>query len=430
MKFPNMTTIRQKFPREGLVDVRKTVRRVIADASIAEKIGPGQRVGITVGSRGISNIVPILQEVVEAVRRAGAIPVLLAAMGSHGGGTEEGQRAVLSGLGITGESVGAPVMTSADSVPVGKLQDGMTVLVSKVALTCDAIIVVNRVKPHTSFHGPTESGLHKMLAIGLGGPEGAAALHSKGALELPRLIPAAARVIMKRLPIILGLAILEDAYDDTKQIVAVPPHGFLETEKKLLEEAKKTLPTLPVDALDMLIIESMGKIYSGTGMDTNVIGRLRITGLPEPDKPYIKRIVILDLASGSEGNGNGMGLADFTTRKFLNKVNFKTTYKNVFTSTFVQRAMVPVTLETDKQTIAAALRSLGDIDTTAARVARIHNTLHLEELQVSEALLPELEGNPGIEVISSAEEMAFDSEENLLPMTWDKQETDIKSAKK
>jgi len=416
MKLPQMVDIKQSFPHQRLEDVTGTVNQELRRSGLAERIKPGQRVGITAGSRGITNITGILAAVVEFIKSLDAQPEIIAAMGSHGGGTGDGQRQILEALKITPDNVGAPVRTGAECRQVGVLDGGIPVYVTEIARQCDAIVVVNRVKEHTAFHGPAESGLQKMITIGLGGPEGARTLHRSGAAELHRIIPAAARLIMEHLPVVMGLAILEDAYKDTMKITALPPEQFVAGEEELLKEARKILPRLPVDNLDLLIVEKMGKNYSGTGMDTNVIGRMRVMGVHEPESPRIRHIAVLDLTDESHGNANGVGLADFTTRRLVKKINWDITIKNVLTSTFTKRAMQPITLPDDRAAIEAALESLGYVQPGEARVIQIKNTLQLAGMRVSTPLLSELRQKQNVEIVGQPEEMAFDWTGRLAPL--------------
>jgi hypothetical protein len=398
LKLPELVPIKQNFPHHGLTDIPGTLRRVLAAGGLGRLVKPGRRVAVTAGSRGIANIVLILATMVEEIKKLGAEPRILAAMGSHGGGAEEGRLKVLAGLGITPAAVGAPVDAGADPVQAGVLPQGLPLCYNRLALTYDAIIVVNRVKPHTSFHGPAESGLQKMVAVGLGGPAGASALHSRGASALPEVIPAAARALMEIIPVVLGVAILEDAHENTAGLVAVDPADFGPAESRLLNRAWSLLPRLPVEQLDLLIVDHIGKDISGTGMDTNVIGRLRIQGLPEPSAPVIRRIVALDLSPGTRGNAYGIGLADFTTRHLVDKIDFPATCLNAMTSTFLQRVMLPMTLDTGRAAVETALNSLGNTGPGGARVARISDTRRLDRLEVSANLLPELAINPLVEI--------------------------------
>lgn len=407
MQLPKMITVKQYFPHYRLDDVASVVRKELRRSGLADRIKPGQVVGITAGSRGITNITTILAEVVSFIKSLNARPEILAAMGSHGGGTADGQRKVLEMLNITEAKVGAPVRTCAECRQIGMIKQHIPVYVTEIALRCDAIIVVNRIKPHTAFHGPAESGLQKMMTIGLGGPEGAKTIHRSGATELHLVIPAAAKFIMKKLPIVMGLAILEDAHKDTMKITCMPPEQFTSCEEDLLNEARSVFPSLPVKELDLLIVEKMGKNYSGTGMDTNVIGRMRIAGVPEPKYPRIQRIVVLDLAEESHGNATGIGLADFTTRRLVEKIDWDATITNVITSTFVMRAMQPITLPDDRSAIEVALQSLGNVDPQDARVIHIKNTLQLASMRASTALLPELRQNNAVKTEGIPMELEF-----------------------
>ncbi|AGL00950.1 lactate racemase domain-containing protein [Desulfoscipio gibsoniae] len=414
MQFPTMQDIKLTFPHHALPDVARAVREQLMHSNLKDCLVPGQRVGITAGSRGINNIVTILKEVITYIKELSAEPLIIAAMGSHGGGTADGQKAILSSLGITPAAIGAPVYTGSACRPVGSLEDSVPLYATEIACQCDAIIVINRIKPHTSFHGPAESGLQKMLAIGLGGPRGAKAIHSFGARLLPRLIPSAARIIMQKLPVVMGLAILEDAHEDTMQIVALKPDRFVSGEQQLLSKARSIMPCLTIDHLDLLIVEYIGKNFSGTGMDTNIIGRMRIHGVPEPTNPDIQRIVALDISKESGGNATGIGLADFTTQRLVGKINMESTILNVMTSTFIQRAMLPITLPDDRAAISIALNSIGNIPPASARVMQIKNTLHLNIMRVSENLLPELRDNPLVETTGPSITMQFDGYNNLL----------------
>jgi len=414
MDFPKLIKISLMFPKLGLSDAGLETGIVLRSSSLSRNIKPGMKVGITAGSRGIRNISKILREVVGYVKYLGGIPVLLAAMGSHGGGSPAGQRKLLESLGITEKNMGAPVVCSVDCVEIGRAFYGRVFMNSK-ALECDAVILVNRIKPHTSFHGEYESGLLKMLVVGLGGPSGAASFHRCPTASLSRAVAEGAAVALRHVRVILGLAVLEDAYDDTRMLVPVFPEQLFELERRLLEESRKHLPGLPSGDLDLLIVDEIGKNFSGTGMDTNVIGRLRIQGVPEPESPRIKRILVLDVAPGAHGNAYGIGLADFTTTRLVEKMDRGAIYLNAVTSTFVQRAMIPLTCQNDMEAVKSALKSLGTVDTRDARIIRIHNTLHLNEMLVSESVFRDLSHLPSIQIMGPPEEISFDRSGNLLP---------------
>ncbi|MTI85359.1 MAG: DUF362 domain-containing protein [Firmicutes bacterium] len=408
MELPLMALVRQNFPGEHIKNIEEQVLRQLQGAGLHNRIQAGQKIGITAGSRGITNIVRILHTVVKAVKATGACPLLIPSMGSHGGGTTEGQLAILHKLGINAEIVGAEIWPETNTTVVGYIENNIPIHVNKAALECDGVIVINRVKPHTSFHGPVESGIHKMIAVGLGGPSGAEAIHRQGAPALPEIIPAMATKIMRHINLIMGLAIIENSYEKTRKIAAVLPEELADKEGALLEEARRTMPSLPLTDIDLLIIDQMGKNFSGTGMDTNIIGRLRIQGLPEPESPRIKRIAVLDLSPETDGNANGIGLADFTTRRLVDKINFPATYKNNITSTFTQRAMIPITMDNDREVVNTALKSIGLVNPGQARVVRVRNTLHLAEIQVSESIMEEVLSVPHVELIGNPAPMQFD----------------------
>lgn len=410
-----MFTIRQTFPDKRLSSVEQITNRTLEEANLKSFLNPGESVAITAGSRGITNIVKIIKSIAGFVAGCGCHPSVIASMGSHGGGTVVGQMEILKGVGITPESIGAPVLASDESRPLAG-ENGRLFYVNALAFQFDHIIVVNRIKPHTSFHGPVESGLLKMLAVGLGGPEGASRIHGLGIRELPFVIPEAAAVVMKHIPVTLGLAILEDSHDNTMKVQAVLPRNLPETEESLLEEARRHLPGLPFDDIDVLVVDEIGKVFSGTGMDTNVIGRLKIQGVPEPVKPNIKRIVALGLAPGTKGNAYGIGLADFTTKRLVDGINREAMYLNAITSNFVQRAMIPMTLPDDISAIRAAVKSLGDVEMDKIRMVRIKNTLNLEYLMVSGSLLPEASANPSVCIPKEPSAMAFDKNNIIIPL--------------
>lgn len=407
MELPLMYRARLKFSDERVADPAREVRDSLVEASFLKRAGQGGRIGVTVGSRGIKCLVPVVQAVVRFLEETGFCPVIIPAMGSHGGGTAEGQREVLASLGITPESMGVPVMACGEAVQIGEISPDLPVYVNRETLSCDGIVVVNRVKPHTSFHGPVESGLMKMLAVGLGNPQGAAVMHKYGPAGLRQNIPRVAGYIIKQLPVLFGVAIVENAYDQPAIIAGVEPEDFYQKEQLLLEKARSLMPSLPFDDIDLLVVGKMGKCYSGTGMDTNVIGRLRIQGEPDPERPRIKRIAVLDLDERSGGNATGIGLADFTTDRLLAKVNWEATYLNVLNTTFVQRAMVPVHFPDDREVVTRALDSLGVWNPREVRVVVIKNTLELEELAFSEALLNEALTRPDLMVDRSASPLSF-----------------------
>jgi hypothetical protein len=414
MQLPRMTKVKQRFAATKLDDVATSVRQTLAEAGLQELIQSGQRIAVSSGSRGITNIPLITRTVIDCVKEAGGKPFLLPAMGSHGGANPAGQKEVLASYGIDEASMGCPVEATMDVVEVGRLADDTPVLLNRLAWEADGVILINRIKPHTSFRGRFESGLMKMMTIGLGSHKGATIAHSQGAEGLARLIPAWGAEILAKAPIRLGLAIVENAYEQTARVEALRPEQFTSREPHLLEEARASMPRIMVQGVDLLIVEELGKNISGTGMDTNIIGRMLLPGVKEPDSPGVARIVALALTDESHGNANGVGLADIITRRFYEQIDFKATYANVFTTTFLNRANIPVIMESDREAIEAALDVQRLEKTEKARVVRIKNTLDVGEIEVSETLWREFADHPDLEQAGELADMRFDAQGRLI----------------
>lgn len=399
--------VEQQFHAPRLADVQGKVRTELQQLGRNSNL-KGKRIAVTAGSRGIQSIVPVLQTVIEFLKEQGADPFIVPAMGSHGGGTAEGQLKMLASLGITEDSMGVPLRATTEVVEVGQ-HNGIPVYQNRNAFESDGIVVVNRIKTHTSFKSNLESGLSKMLVVGLGNPTGAANIHRFGVEGMKTLIEPMARVILEKTPVLFGLAIIENAEESTADIVGVQPGSWVEQEAELLNQSKLLMPSLSFKNIDVLIVEEMGKCYAGTGMDTNVIGRTRIHGQPEPDTPGVNRIVVLDLAEASHGNATGIGLADITTEQLVKKIDAKATYLNVMSATFVMRAMIPMTAPTEEKAIGWAIRSLGENDPQQLRVVRIPHTLHLQHMWVSDALLQEAETMAHIKLLNQQKTIQFDT---------------------
>lgn len=408
---PPMLPVRQRMSVRPIRNVPQAMEAALDGLRLTGRVRQGMRIGIPVGSRGIAQIPLLLRTVIDYVRRLGAEPVLVAAMGSHGGGTAAGQQAVLTALGVTEPAVGAPIICNTEAVAVARSPDGEPVWFDSVLARCDGLLVVNRVKPHTSFHGPLESGLTKMLVVGCGKAEGARQFHRLGAPRLAGRLQEFGQLLLERLPVLGGVAVLENGRDEIEALEPVAPDGWLESEERLLARARALLPGLPVEQLDLLVVDEMGKNIAGTGMDTNVIGRIGIRGMPEVG-PRIERVVVLDLTEESHGNANGMGLADLVTRRLASKVDFAATYLNCLTATFLERAKLPMVMETDQAAIRAALQSLGDPPEPA--IIRIRNTLALERMLVSPAVLARLAGAAQVEVVGEPVPWRF-AEDGSLP---------------
>lgn len=380
-----------------LNDIAGEVARELAASAVS--IAPGSRIAIAVGSRGIQNLRLIVRETVGWVLSQGGIPFIVPAMGSHGGATAAGQRHILESYGIKQEETGAPVVSSMEAEELPRAELEVPVYFDREALSAAGTIVINRVKPHTDYHGVHESGLAKMVAIGLGKEMQARILHSHGVRGLRDLMPEVARQSLRHNNVILGLGIVENRNDETLLVKAVAAQDLMEKDQELLVIARSSMPSLPVEDLDILIIDQIGKNISGLGLDPNVIGRLKISGEAEPDCPRIKMIVVRDLSRESHGNACGIGLADIMTRSLFDQIDFGSTYGNIITSGFFERGKMPLVAESDLQAMQWAVRGSGVLDAGEARIIRIRDTLHLEEMQVSPSLLEEISGTGDFKVM-------------------------------
>ncbi|MBI1277708.1 MAG: DUF2088 domain-containing protein [Anaerolineaceae bacterium] len=394
---PQLCAVRRRLPSGEEVNIRAQIRHEWERLNLAEQV-KGKSIALGFGSRGVARIDEIAREMVAMVKASGGDPFIVPAMGSHGGATPAGQIEVLSGLGITEESAGCPIRATMETVILGHTGRGQPVHFDRFAAEADGYMICNRIKIHTDFHGPHESGLIKMLGIGMAKEIGAASLHDHGVVGLRDYMPENARLVLQNTHFMAGFGVVEDGYHRPVHLEAFTKSNVEIGEKRLLDLARSLMPRLPVDDIDVLIIDFMGKDISGAGMDTNVIGRWRIPGEPEPETPRIKAIVILDLTEASHGNAIGTGLADFTTRRLLDKIDFPVTTKNAFTSGFLMRGNLPMVFATDAEAIDAALTSVFRANPQAhggARVMRIRSTLDLEQIWVSATLLDEVTASDG-----------------------------------
>ena len=418
MSLPRMVRLRQTFEASRVNDIPSEVERQLATLNLGQQVKPGQTVAITAGSRGIANIAIIIKAACDHVRRIGGKPIIVPAMGSHGGGTAEGQRQIVEGYGVTEAFTGAEIRASMETVIVDTTPQGIPVHFDKHAFGCDHVLVVGRIKPHTGFVGPVESGLHKMMLIGLGKHEGAKIYH-RAILDYSflEIIRAVADVVLKKCKVIGGLGVVENAYDETGLIAAVAPNDFFTRESELLTLAKKWLPRLPFANTQLLIIDEIGKNISGTGMDTNVIGRkYNDHAATANDDVSVKRIFVRGLTEATHGNATGIGIAEFTNTRTINQVDRRITAINCLTGGHPTAAMLPIAFDTDRDVIQAALPTLGLVEPTNAKVVQIANTLHLGEVLVSEAYLPEIAQRPDLAIIDGPFEMPFDADGNLRPV--------------
>ena len=413
MNLPKMYRIRQNFDDTRIENIRETVTLELERLSWS-LIRPGDRVAITAGSRGISDIAEILGSIVNFLRGLGADPFLFPAMGSHGGATAEGQVAMLEQLGVSEASVNAPILSSMEATEIGVTDNQMPVFVDRNALAADHIVVVNRIKSHTKFKAPLESGLMKMMAIGMGKQKGAELYH-KAAVKHTffKIITEAARLVLTKAPVICAVGILENAYGETAKITALKSGEIESGEKDLLNLSKKMMAKLPFNEIDLLIVDEMGKDISGIGVDPNITGRNRDLLGVFPHPVHVKRLLVLDLTAKSKGNAAGIGLADITTQRLVDKIDYAVTYKNCITGISPEKAAVPMHFKTDRQAIEVALSCIGLIAPEDSKIVRIKNTLHLDTVEVSEAYAQRLPDRPDLEIISGPNALQFNQQDNL-----------------
>ncbi len=415
VKLPRMIKIRQKFDpshiaAEALAGV---VRQQLERSAVADTVKPGMRIGITSGSRGVANVALITKTIAEFLKERGAEPFVFPAMGSHGGATAQGQRKIIESYGVTQEYVGCPILATMDTVQVGvRPSDGKPVFVDKYAYEADGIILCGRIKAHTAFRGPYESGLMKMAVIGMGKQHGAEQVHESGFDNMGRLMPEVARVIFDNTKILFGVGMIENAFDQTCKVAALTPDEIWEQEPGLLTEAKSRMGRIYFDHIDVLVVDRIGKDISGDGMDPNITGRF---ACPRTASGGIdtQRIVVLGLTEATHHNANGIGMADITTRRIVEDMDMDETYPNAVTSTVLEVVKIPFVTENDRTAVKLGVRTCNEIDKENPRVIRIRDTMHVEEIQISEALLDEARENPAIEIIGEPEEWEFDGNGNL-----------------
>ena len=412
IELPRMVRVRQRFIHPSAVDVAEEIRGQFQAKRILDQVRPGQTVAITVGSRGIVNQLTAVRTIVSELKNVGAVPFIVPAMGSHASATAEGQEAMIRGMGYTPEATGAPIRATMETVEIAQTPDGMPVLVDKNAWEADWLIVMNRVKPHVCFRGEYESGLMKMITIGLGKQKGADIAHNLGFGYMAEHIPNIAKAALQHLRVLCAVGLVENAYHETAICRVLYKDEIAQEEPKLLLKAKEFVPRLYFDKLDVLIIDEIGKNISGAGFDTNVVGRYHSAWIH--GGPVITRVAILDLSKETKGNANGLGMADFTTRRAVEKFDFVQTYPNTLTATLTGGVKIPMTLPNDLQAIQSCLKTVNLPDYHQATMVRIRNTLCLDEIEISESLLPAVSEDERFEVISEPYVWTFDEEGNLF----------------
>lgn len=406
IELPGLALVEQDIDSPpGLADIRAAVEETLRNVEL-----PSGSVAVGVGSRGVGRIGEVVAALVGVLKEAGAEPFVVPAMGSHGASTAEGQAEVLAHLGVDEETAGCPVRATMESVRIGETEAGIEVYMDRNAYEADAVVVVNRIKPHTAFRGTVESGPTKMLAIGLGKQRGAHSIHSAGWENIHRTIPEAARVAVESGKVAFGLAILENAEEEPYKVAAIPAGELEESEAPLLEEAKRNLPKLPFSEIDVLVVDEIGKNISGDGADPNVTGRYPTTAAS--GGPEVERMVFLGLTPETDGNANGLGMADVVTERLASEVDRPATYMNALTSTTPAPVKLPMVMPDDRSAIAAALAMCAGVTPEEARLVRIKNTLELRKMWVSKALLDEVEETEGIRVLEDPQPINFDGDDS------------------
>ncbi len=408
VRIPRMARIRQLFDASCIENVQTVLRAELEQKTVGCENLAGKRVAVTVGSRGIPHLEKIVRTTVDWLKERGAQPFLVPAMGSHGNATAEGQLEIVKSYGITEESMGVPILSSMDVVWLGSLDDGTPIYCDRCAAEADGLVLLNKIKPHTDFKGTHESGLAKMMAIGLGNHKGASMFHMMGMDTFPERLPKVAEIFLKTLPVLFGIGVVQNAYDHLCVVEVVPAAGLLEREAELLEIAKSRMGKFKFDDIDVLIVDEIGKNISGAGLDPNIVGRNFSRNLNGVLR--LKKLFIRGLTEETHHIGIGISLADITTRRCLNSIDFSAVWANAVTATVIQAGAIPMYTENDRDALLLAIRTCNGIDFDRARVVRIKNTLELTEFEVSEALLDELRGRSDIQILCEPQEMRFDTD--------------------
>jgi len=417
MLYPDMFAVRQAFSRAGETDVSAAVQRELQKVLAANRIKPGARIAIAVGSRGIRNLALMVRTLVKSLKDHGAHPFIFPAMGSHGGGTPEGQAKVLQHYGISEDMMGCPIVSEMETVQIGRSAGGFPVFLDRNASRADHVIALNRVKSHTEFKGEVESGIMKIMLIGMGKQEGARYYHKAFSDHgFDHLVESLAQVVIDRAKILCALAVVENAHGDTALVQALLPKDIVASERSLLRRAKELAPKLPFDEIDVLIVDEMGKNISGSGMDTNVLGRFYNFVAKEPLRPRIKRIYVRDLTPESGGNATGIGLADFAHRALVDKADLRITAINCVTAGNPEKARIPIVCQSDREALNFCFDTIGLTEPADARVVRIRNTLRLAAVDISRALAIEAGQRPDLEIVAGPSPLEPDGSGSLGPM--------------
>lgn len=418
IKIPRFVPVKYHIPVGEIEEkeIPALLEKLFEERELSKRIKRGKTAAIAVGSREINHIDVIVKSVIEILKKHGVEPFIIPAMGSHGGATAEGQRAIIEGYGVTEKAMGVPIRASMETVEIGISENGIPVHIDRYADEADYIIPVGRIKPHTDFRGKIESGLMKMLTIGCGKQFGANICHTKGFPQMSENVTKIAREIIRKKEIVFGVGIIEDAFHGTYQLAVIPGEQIEAEEEKLLLQAKKLVPGIPFEKVDVLVLNEIGKDISGAGMDSNITGRSSMMGVW---KPYIERIAVLDLSEKSHHNGCGIGGADVTTRRFFEKMDFETSYPNAITSHDPSSMKIPPVMPSDKNAVQMAIQTCFHVEQeTGCKIVWMKNTLHFNPFYISEALLGEAESNSQIEILGSTREVMFDEKGNIDLLSW------------
>jgi len=415
MELPKVALVEHRFDPQKIEDIPAEVSRQLRVLRLQDRIRQGDTVAVTAGSRGVSNIGIITKTIVDELKRVGARPFIFPSMGSHGGATAEGQIKVLEGYGITESRMGCPILSTMEVAYLGDAEDGFPIYVDTYAMEADHIVVVNRIKPHTKFDGLIESGLMKMMAIGMGNQTGARYYHQAAVrLTFQRILETVGREVLRKCPVLCGVGIVENGYDQTCLIKALLPEEIPKGEEALLVIAKKRMARLPFHDIDVLVIDEIGKNISGTGMDINVTGRNRDILGDYTTSPRVGRIFVRDLTGETEGNALGIGLADFTATRVVEKMDRRKTYINCLTAVSPEKGAIPLYFDTDREALEACFTSVGDRDQKSVRLVHIKNTLLLSRISVSQAFEGEITANDNLRRLDEWETMALDNQGNII----------------
>jgi hypothetical protein len=416
VELPRMVRVRQKFESIEIDDVAGTVVEQFSDPALRAKVKPGMKIAVGCGSRGIANVATCARTVIDQLKSLGAEPFIFPAMGSHGSASAEGQVKVLDSLGINEQTMGCPIKSSMEVVELGRLDNGMPVYFDKYAAEADAVALVCRVKAHTNFRAPIESGIVKMLVIGMGKIRGASTAHWYGFDAFIDVLPETAQYIMQKIDFLFGVAMVENASDRTALVEVVPGDKVLEREPELLRLARQWMPRLQFDDIDVLIVDRMGKNITGAGMDPNITGR-NARGANWEAVPRVKKIAVLGLTPETDGNATGVGAADVITMRLFRDFDPAKTYANVIAATLLDGAAIPMIMNSDREAVQLAAKTIPQTRPEDATIVHIPNTLEIVEIDVSENLLPYIEANPDkFEVVGRPAPLDFDAQGNLTPM--------------